>query len=133
MNLRTKADSVPSAETKADRELQPIDTTSSPTDAKPRVACRFGLSHRLGVSVISWYVKLFNLSFEKELRLIAKWLMFIYGSSPFSKCRRKQLAKNVKSFVVLTAPVEWYLIAVSVVSLLQCCLVVYLTIKYIMK
>lgn len=108
-------------------------TTSSHNNAKPIVGCRFSLSHRWGVAFIIWYSKVFGLSLEQELRLGVKWLKFIYQYSPFAKCQRKRFAKNVRSFVVLTAPAEWYLIAVSVVSLLQCCLIVYLSIKYIMK
>lgn len=105
-------------------------STSSHTCTKPHVGCRFSLSHRLGVAFIIWFSKVFGLSLEQELRLGVKYLKFIYYSSPFSKCQRERFAKNAKSFVGLTAPVEWYLFAVSIVSLLQCCLVVWLSIKH---
>lgn len=119
--------SIPSAGTDADSELQPIDITSSQHSSKPNVACRFGLSHRFGLSLITWYSNKRKLSLEATLRIGAKYLNFIYHSSPFSMCQRKRFVKNVKSFFALTAPVELYLIAVSVVSLLQCCLVVWLS------
>lgn len=104
-------------------------STSSHTCTKPPVGCRFSLSHRLGVAFIIWFSKVFRLSLEQELRLGVKYLKFIYRSSPFAKCQRERFVKNVKSFVVLTAPVEWYLIAVSIASVLQSCLIVLLSLK----
>ncbi len=122
-----------SARTTADSSTKADDMHVSPAIAKPNVACRFGSSHRFGVSVISWYVRLFDLSFENELRLIAKWLTFIYGWSPFSKCQRLLFPKRWKLFWLRfwNSPISLFFVAAF--AILLSLLIVYLSTNYIMK
>ena len=50
-------------------ELQVMVPTSSRHNAKPRVGCRFYLSHRLSVALPIWIYKVVGLSLGKELFL----------------------------------------------------------------
>ena len=117
----------PNSEQKAD------ETHVSPAIGNTNVACRFGLSHRCGLSFITWYSNKKDLSLETTLRMGAKWLNFIYRDSPFSKCQRKLLSKNLKSFFAGQADLSVYALVLSLVALLQSSVVAYLTIKLLMK
>jgi len=120
-------------EQKHNSDKMPIDTTSSQPCSKPNVACRFGLSYRWGLSFITWYSNKRNLSLEATLRMGAKWLNFIYGWSPFSKCQRMLFPKRWKLFWLLFLNSPVYLFVVVVCSILQSVIVLYLTIKLLKK
>lgn len=131
MNKRTSKNFQP--EQKSNSELKDDEMQFSPAIGNTNVACRFGLSHRWGLSFITWYSNKKNLSLETTLRMAAKWLNFIYRDSPFSMCQRKALSKNLKSFFAGQSDLSIYALVLSLVALLQSSVVVYLTIKLLMK
>jgi hypothetical protein len=101
-----------------------------PAIGNTNVVCWSG---RFGVKIIEIYVKIYRLTFEQELRLIGKWLMFIYQLQPFSKSQRQLFPNRWKLFWLKfwNSPISLFVSVI--VAILLSLLLVYLSTNYIMK
>lgn len=128
MNKRTSENFKPELQPNSEQKADGLHF--SPAIGNTNVVCWSG---RFGVKIIGIYVKIFRLSFEQELRLIGKWLMFIYQRQPFSKCQRQLFPNRWKLFWLKfwNSPISLFVSVI--VSILLSLVLVYLSTKYIMK
>lgn len=97
-----------------------VATSLSPVTCPMKTADKnhFPFFHWFGLWLVYTYARLLNLPLDKELKLAAGWMKFIYQTWPFSSCRRKRFVMNLTAFAGGQLDLSVYALALSILALL---------------